>query len=771
MGASITLAGESLIAKKQSLSEVLQVTKFVLANVPNLDTAAPVDRAAGLPPAEQIVHTVDVTQSGYLTPNQVVYSLMLDSNVGDFEFNWIGLQTAEESLLIVAYVPRQQKRREIPPQQFGNNLTRNIVLEYNGAQALTGITVPASTWQFDFSTKFTQIASDLDAIRAALVLKLDKTDYKSPQSICLDGPVLIYPGTSNTYKITDYHRFSTYKAKTNVGSVTISADTITLTIPADAAAGLVSLEVERDDAKIIQKIPLGSASIQAPTFTYPAAGATGVTFEPILSISAFTVYPAGYDTHVKTRWQLSRNAGFTDLVFDITSTTQLLSFRLADGGYHLDPSKQYYGRAMAIGSTLSSGWGTVTFNTAAVYIRRPAIVNPTDGQLKVSSRVTLTSDVFSVSGGIDTQDASRWQLSILADFSTVAIDSGWNTSQLLNYSPDVPLANSMQYYARMKKRGAALGETDWSPVIRFTTSDELKGLFTKLNGGSTLRYAHTANAIGGKLYVYGGYHWSNSANYLNDLWRYDPATNAWAQMATGLNGRYNHASAVLNGKLYVQGGYGWGASGGGSGILDDLMVYDPATDTWTQLQKAPLACRDHSLVAMGGKLYLYGGYATAGGHRATLYVYDPSTNKWAQLTSAPNTRSCHTAVVMNGCMYVFGGTIGAGYYNDLYYYDPATDKWTQLGIGPLSQRHEHVAAVIGLKMYIFSGERAAANNPDRYLNDLWVYDLTANSWTQLGAGASTRHHSACAVINDEIYFFSGTMILGGSELNDLWRIS
>lgn len=766
MGASITLAGESLIAKKQSLSEVLQVTKFVLANVPNLDTAAPVDRAAGLPPAQQIVHTVDITQSGYLTPNQVVYSLMLDSNVGDFEFNWIGLQTAEESLLIVAYVPRQQKRREIPPQQFGNNLTRNIVLEYNGAQALTGITVPASTWQFDFSTKFTQIASDLDAIRDALVLKLDKTDYKSPQSICLDGPVLIYPGTSNTYKITDYHRFSTYKPKTNVGTVTISADTITLTIPADAAAGLVSLEVERDDAKVIQKIPLGSASIQAPTFTYPAAGATGVTFEPILSISAFTVYPAGYDTHVKTRWQLSRNAGFTDLVFDINSTTQLLSFSLADGGYHLDPSKQYFGRAMALGSTLSSGWGTVTFNTAAVYIRRPAITAPTDGQLKVSSRVTLTSDVFSVSGGSDTQDASRWQLSILADFSTVAIDSGWNTSQLLNYSPDMPLANSMQYYARMKKRGVALGETDWSPVIRFTTSDELKGLFTRLNGGSTRRYAHTANAIAGKLYVFGGkYYQSPNTYYLSDLWCYDPATNAWAQMANGPGGRHSHSAAVLNGKLYIHGG-----STSGSTYLDDLWSYDPATGAWTLLAKSPFTVRDNSLVAIGGKLYAYGGYS-GGGYASILYSYDPSTNKWTSLTPSPNKRAEHTAVVMNGCMYVFGGNAGAGYWNDVSFYDPSADKWTQLGVGPLSQRCHHIAVAIGLKMYVFGGERAAANNPDRYLNDLWVYDLTANSWTQLGTGATTREQSAGAVINDELYFFGGTMILGGSELSDLWRVS
>ena len=49
MGASITLAGESLISQKQSKREALLISKFVLANVPGLDTTLPVDRAAGVP--------------------------------------------------------------------------------------------------------------------------------------------------------------------------------------------------------------------------------------------------------------------------------------------------------------------------------------------------------------------------------------------------------------------------------------------------------------------------------------------------------------------------------------------------------------------------------------------------------------------------------------------------------------------------------------------------------------------------------------------------
>ena len=153
MGASITLAGESLIAQKLGAQQPLIVSRFVLANVPSLDPNAPVDRAAGKPAAGQIVATYDVTQKGYVNPNQVVYSLMMGSDVGDFDWNWIGLETAENVLLAVAYVPVQQKRRNIPPLQLGNNVTRNFLVVFDGAQALTGITIDASTWQHDFTVR------------------------------------------------------------------------------------------------------------------------------------------------------------------------------------------------------------------------------------------------------------------------------------------------------------------------------------------------------------------------------------------------------------------------------------------------------------------------------------------------------------------------------------------------------------------------------------------------------------------------------------------
>ncbi|WP_294734782.1 phage tail protein [uncultured Pseudomonas sp.] len=159
MGAVITLAGESLIAQKQAANTGLKVSRFIFANVSGLNPTAPVDRAAPKPVAAQIVYTHQIPSehAGYVNPNQVVYSAQIGSDVGDWDFNWIGLETVDGVLFAVAYVPVQQKRRNIPPQQIGNNLTRNFLVVFDGAQALTGVTIDAKTWQHDFTVRLAGI--------------------------------------------------------------------------------------------------------------------------------------------------------------------------------------------------------------------------------------------------------------------------------------------------------------------------------------------------------------------------------------------------------------------------------------------------------------------------------------------------------------------------------------------------------------------------------------------------------------------------------------
>lgn len=149
--AFITVDGENQIAAKQgaSPSQTLNIVNFVLANVDGLG-AEPANRIEGVPTPADIMATLPVTQQGYVNTNQVVYSLVMDSSIGDFDFNWIGLVDDEGVLIAVTYTPLIQKRQTsgaIP----GNNMTRSFLVSYTGIQATTAIAVPAETWQIDFN--------------------------------------------------------------------------------------------------------------------------------------------------------------------------------------------------------------------------------------------------------------------------------------------------------------------------------------------------------------------------------------------------------------------------------------------------------------------------------------------------------------------------------------------------------------------------------------------------------------------------------------------
>lgn len=149
----ITLAFEQWKAQESVSGGPVLLDGFVLANVPGLDPASPIDRAEGLPPVAQIVHRQDVSQAGVINENAVAYSVTLGADVGDFSFNWVGLiNKATGTVAMVVHAPLQQKIKNAAGQQ-GNVLTRSFVMEYNGAEAETKITTPAETWQIDFTAR------------------------------------------------------------------------------------------------------------------------------------------------------------------------------------------------------------------------------------------------------------------------------------------------------------------------------------------------------------------------------------------------------------------------------------------------------------------------------------------------------------------------------------------------------------------------------------------------------------------------------------------
>lgn len=149
----ITSAFEQLKAQEAANGGIVVLDEFVFANVPDLDISSPIDRSEGLPDAAQIVHRQAVDKTGMVNNNAVVYSVVMGADVGDFEFNWVGLvNKANQVVAMIVHAPTQKKIRTASGKQ-GNVLTRSFLMEYNGASEQTQIVTPADTWQIDFTAR------------------------------------------------------------------------------------------------------------------------------------------------------------------------------------------------------------------------------------------------------------------------------------------------------------------------------------------------------------------------------------------------------------------------------------------------------------------------------------------------------------------------------------------------------------------------------------------------------------------------------------------
>lgn len=193
--------------------------------------------------------------------------------------------------------------------------------------------------------------------------------------VTLIGPDLVFPGSSNTYTITNFDDFSTYAVSTNVGTVSRSDEVITLDIGAGETAEGVILSIERDGATATYQLAIGAQSVAQPSILSPADGATNVGETPTLTTSGFQTYPGGADTHASTDWQVATDSGFTAVVFEsLADASNLEAITVPTAT--LSESTTYYVRARHNGSTLGASpySATVSFTTDASFFNQDQVV-------------------------------------------------------------------------------------------------------------------------------------------------------------------------------------------------------------------------------------------------------------------------------------------------------------------------------------------------------------------------------------------------------------
>jgi hypothetical protein len=232
--------------------------------------------------------------------------------------------------------------------------------------------------------------------------------------------------------------------------------------------------------------------------------------------------------------------------------------------------------------------------------------------------------------------------------------------------------------------------------------------------GPALRYRSGGTSDDNYVYVFGG--GDDGGAYLADLWRWDPASESWTQLANMPTGKQNIQGSYLDGKIYVPGGYT------GSHITENA-IYDIGTDTWSTGAPLPVA-HSGATAAYGGKIYDFGG----NGANTRVDVYDPLADTWTQVADFPTTITYGRAITAGDFIYYVGGIRDGATTADVWRYDPATDTYTAMASLQTARTAEELMTD-GDRIYAVNGGDATFFAGIPLANTVEIYDITADTWT------------------------------------------
>ena len=190
------------------------------------------------------------------------------------------------------------------------------------------------------------------------------------------------------------------------------------------------------------------------------------------------------------------------------------------------------------------------------------------------------------------------------------------------------------------------------------------------------RNAATA-VVGSSLYAITGF--NLAPNYTDANERFDGTS--WSARAPIPVRHAQGRAAAVGTKIYVPGGFNSIDFGG---PLDNMQIYDTATDTWSQGAVLPAARSGVAAVAFNGLVYVIAGYNPVGTGHSDVYIYNPATNTYTTGAPMPAVAGNVPGVLLSGEIYVVGGGTAPGAH---YAYNPTTNSWRTHRCAAHDRRH------------------------------------------------------------------------------------
>ncbi|MCF8357087.1 MAG: T9SS type A sorting domain-containing protein [Melioribacteraceae bacterium] len=276
--------------------------------------------------------------------------------------------------------------------------------------------------------------------------------------------------------------------------------------------------------------------------------------------------------------------------------------------------------------------------------------------------------------------------------------------------------------------------------------------FSSLSDMNTARYGLAYANDGNYLYAICGGTFEPPNYLINNIERYNPATDTWIEFVNDLiPRRYCRAEYLQEtNKIYIFGGY----VSTPSTYTDTVEVVDVNNGNITYINSNPIPNAHSGTAVWNNKIYIFGG--SHNGYSNELYEFDPINYVWNQLANMPEAKQTEGEVV-NGILYVFGGYTGT-VSNRIDAYDIQNNEWSLIGYMPLGISAHHTT-VSGQYIWLLGGY----DN----LESVAVFNTETHEFTQLNTNMIGRRHCATEVIGNNLYVYGGNITTYGPALSSL----
>lgn len=260
------------------------------------------------------------------------------------------------------------------------------------------------------------------------------------------------------------------------------------------------------------------------------------------------------------------------------------------------------------------------------------------------------------------------------------------------------------------------GHDDRNPYCTVMSLDMQMGMWRSVAPLQQKRSVCGAAALGGKIYVVGGY---NGERAVETVEEFDPSTNSWRNVASLSQRRCSCGCAVLDGLLYVVGGVC------GPLALSEVERYDPVVDEWTRISPMQDGRSGCGVAELGGLIYAVGGISGNGETVCTAECFDPKTQRWQSVQNMHEARRSFGLAAIGGLLYACGGNDGVNDLNSLEVYNPRTNRWKPSGPMRYARMYCSVAVLDG-KLYAVGGLDGTTT-----LDVVEMYDPERGAWCEV----------------------------------------